>query len=409
MHYQDVLTFIMAGGRGQRLFPLTRDRAKPAVPFGGIYRIVDFTLSNCLNSGFHRVHVLTQYRSMSLDRHIRMGWNIFNPQVGNFIDTIPAQQRVDESWYKGTADAIYQNFHVIENDKPEYVLILAGDHIYKMDYGKMFKFHLEKKADFTVGLVRMPIEKSKELGVCEIDNDGRLVGFAEKPKNPKTIADDPSRFYASMGIYLVSTAFLKKILADDSQMQSQHDFGRDLIPRIYKECKVFAYDFNKFEQYGSYWRDIGTLDAYYQANMDLVNVTPEFDLYDRQWQIRTYQEQYPPAKTVYDGSLEPSRKGEVVQSLLSQGVVVSGGKVYRSILSPNVRVNSYTMVEDSIIMEGVDVGRYSKIRRAIIDKEVRIPQHEEIGYNLAADKKRFHVTEDGITVVAKREEIGKLS
>lgn len=409
MHYQDVLTFIMAGGKGQRLFPLTRDRAKPAVPFGGIYRIIDFTLSNCLNSGFHRVHVLTQYRSMSLDRHIRMGWNVFDPQVGNFIDTIPAQQRVDESWYKGTADAIYQNFHVIENDKPEYVLILAGDHIYKMNYGNMFKFHLEKKADFTVGLVRMPIEKSKELGVCEIDKDGRLIGFVEKAKNPKTIVDDPSHFYASMGIYLVSTEFLRKILADDSQMQSQHDFGKDVIPRIYKQYRVFAYDFNKFEKYGSYWRDIGTLDAYYQANMDLVNVTPEFDLYDRQWQIRTYQEQFPPAKTVYDGSVEPSRKGEVVQSLLAQGVVVSGGKIFRSILSPNVRVNSYTMVEDSIIMEGVDVGRYAKIKRAIIDKEVSIPQHEEIGYNLEADKKRFHVTEGGITVVAKREEIGKLS
>jgi len=338
-----------------------------------------------------------------------MGWNIFDPQVGNFIDTIPAQQRVDESWYKGTADAIYQNFHVIQNDKPEYVLILAGDHIYKMNYGNMFKFHLEKNADFTIGLVRMPIEKSKELGVCEMDGDGRLVGFAEKPKHPKTIEDAPNHFYASMGIYLAKTEFLKKILTEDSQRQSQHDFGKDVIPNIYKEFKVFAYDFNKYEKYGAYWRDIGTLDAYYEANMDLVNVTPEFDLYDKQWPIRTYEEQFPPAKTVYDGSLEPSRKGEVVQSLLSQGVVVSGGKIYRSILSPNVRVNSYTTVEDSIIMEGVDVGRYSKIRRAIIDKEVRIPQHEEIGYNIEADKKRFHVTEGGITVVAKREEIGKLS
>ncbi|MBM3252302.1 MAG: glucose-1-phosphate adenylyltransferase [Candidatus Omnitrophica bacterium] len=405
MYSSNVLTFIMSGGKGQRLFPLTRDRAKPAVPFGGIYRVIDFTLSNCLNSGFHKVHVLTQYRSMSLDRHIRLGWNVFDPQVGNFIDTIPAQQRVDESWYKGTADAIYQNFHVIDNDTPEYVLILAGDHVYKMDYRNMLRFHQEKNADFTVGLVRMPVEKSRELGVCEVNGDGRLVDFTEKPKNPKTIAGDPDHFFASMGIYFVGTGFLKKILLEDSQTKSQHDFGEDIIPKIYKQFKVFAYDFNEFEKYGSYWRDIGTLDAYYEANMDLVKVTPEFDLYDKNWPIRTYQVQSPPAKTVYDGSLEASRKGEVVQSLLSQGVVVSGGKVYRSILSPNVRVNSYTQVEDSIIMEGVDVARYAKIKKAIIDKEVKIPQGEEIGYNLEKDKKRFHVTDGGITVVAKRGEV----
>lgn len=395
----------MAGGKGQRLFPLTRDRAKPAVPFGGIYRIIDFTLSNCLNSGFHKIHVLTQYRSLSLDRHIRVGWNIFDPQIGNFIDTIPAQQRVGESWYKGTADAIYQNLNVINDDNPEYVLILAGDHIYKMDYRNMFKFHLEKKSDFTIGLVRMPIDKLKELGACKIDKDARLVEFSEKPEPSKNITDADKQFYASMGIYLVSAEFLKKILSEDSQKQSQHDFGRDIIPQIYKDFRVYAYDFNKFEKYGSYWRDIGTLDAYYEANMDLVQVTPEFDLYDKNWPIRTYQIQSPPAKTVYDGLWEPSRKGEVVHSLLSQGVVVSGGKVLRSILSPTVRVNSFSQVEDSIIMEGVDVGRYAKIKRAIIDKEVKIPQREEIGYDLEKDRKRFHVTDGAVTVVAKRGEM----
>jgi glucose-1-phosphate adenylyltransferase len=405
MNTSNIITFIMAGGRGERLFPLTRDRAKPAVPFGGVYRIIDFTLSNCLNSGFHKIHVLIQYRSLSLARHIRLGWDIFEPQVGNFIDVVPAQHRVGESWYKGTADAIYQNLYFIDNEKPQYCLILAGDHVYKMDYSKMVQFHLEKKADFTLGVVRMPIDKSSQLGVCEVDRTGRLVGFEEKPKHPKSVPDDKEVVYASMGIYFASSSFIKDILTEDAHKASQHDFGKDVIPTIYKKKKVFAYDFQNCEKYGNYWRDIGTLDAYYEANMDLIQVTPTFNFYDQEWPLRTFQEQFPPAKTVYDGSWDPSRKGEAIQSLLSNGVVVSGGRVIRSVLSPNVRVNSFSLVEDSVLMEGVDIGRYAKIKRAIIDKDVKIPQHMEIGYNPEEDRKRFFVTDSGITVVAKGEKI----
>ncbi len=400
-----IITFIMAGGRGERLLPLTRDRAKPAVPFGGVYRIVDFTLSNCLNSGLHRIHVLIQYRSISLARHIRLGWDIFDLQIGNYIDVVPAQHRVGESWYKGTADAIYQNIYILENEQPEYCLILAGDHVYKMDYSNMIRFHEENNSDFTVGVVRMPKDKSKELGVCEVDANGQLVGFEEKPKNPKLIPEDPSQVYASMGIYFASSSVIKEILSEDAAKLSHHDFGKDVIPAIYKKKKVFAYDFNKYEKYGNYWRDIGTIDAYYEANMDLIQVTPTFNLYDQDWPIRTYQGQFPPAKTVYDGSWDPSRKGEATQCLLSNGVVVSGSKVTKSILSPNVRVNSFAQVEESVLMEGVDIARYAKVRRAIIDKDVKIPQHTEIGYNPEEDKKRFFVTESGITVVAKGEKL----
>ncbi|MEW6008599.1 MAG: glucose-1-phosphate adenylyltransferase [Candidatus Omnitrophota bacterium] len=405
MSQPNIITFIMAGGKGERLFPLTRDRAKPAVPFGGVYRIIDFTLSNCLNSGFHKIHVLIQYRSISLARHIRLGWDIFDLQLGNYIDVVPAQHRVGESWYKGTADAIYQNIYIVDNEKPDYCFILAGDHVYKMDYRNMVNFHLEKNAEFTLGVVRMPKDKSSQLGVCEVNEEGRLIGFEEKPRNPKTIFQDPDYVYASMGIYFASTAVIKEILTEDAKATSHHDFGKDVIPAIYKKRKVFAYDFQNREKYGNYWRDIGTLDAYYQANMDLIQVTPTFNLYDQEWPIRTFQGQYPPAKTVYDGSWDPSRKGEAIQSLLSNGVVVSGGRVIRSVLSSNVRVNSFSLVEDSVLMEGVDIGRYAKIKCAIIDKDVKIPQHMEIGYDPESDKKRFFVTESGITVVAKGEKI----
>ncbi len=402
---KNTVAFLMAGGKGKRLHPLTRDRAKPAVPFGGVYRIVDFTLSNCLNSGLHKIHVLVQYRSISLARHIRLGWNVFAPQTGNYIDVIPAQHRVGESWYKGTADAVYQNIYILDEEKRDYVFILAGDHIYKMDYRKMIRFHEEKKADLTVGVVRMPVEKAGDLGVCEINFKNRIVGFHEKPEKPITVPGDRNRAYVSMGIYFARRKTIKQILSDDSRKESHHDFGLDIIPSIYKRMKVFAYDFNRFEKHGSYWRDIGTLDGYYEANMDLVKVTPQFNLYDGEWPIRTHQEQSPPAKTVFDGSWDPSRKGEASQSLISNGVIISGGKVAGSILSPNVRVNSFSEVKDSIIMEGVDIGRHTKIRRTIIDKGVNIPQKMEIGYDLEKDKKRFHVTESGIVVVARHEKI----
>ena len=402
---KNIIVFIMAGGKGERLYPLTRDRAKPAVPFGGVYRIIDFPLSNCLNSGLYKIHVLIQYRSISLARHIRMGWNIFEPETGSYIDLVPAQHRVGESWYKGTADAVYQNIYILEEERPSYVIVLAGDHIYKMDYRKMIQFHEDKKSDFTIGVVRMPKTKAKDLGVCEINSKARLISFQEKPDTPITIPGDRERVYASMGIYFAKREIFKEILAEGAGRTSRHDFGRDIIPSIYKRMRVFCYDFNRFEKHGSYWRDIGTRDDYYKANMDLVEVTPEFNLYDLQWPIRTYQEQFPPAKTVFDGLWDPSRKGEAMQSLLSNGVIISGGRVIKSILSPNVRINSFSEIKDSIIMEGVDIGRYARIKKAIIDKGVRIPRKALIGYDLKEDKKRFTVTANGVVIVAKHQKV----
>lgn len=399
-----VLTFIMAGGKGERLFPLTKDRTKPAVPFGGIYRIIDFTLSNCINSGLRRIYVLTQYKSASLHRHLRLGWNILPSELHQFIELLPAQQRISESWYLGTADAIYQNFYTVEMDEPDEVLILAGDHIYKMNYYSMIDFHREINADLTVGVVEVDKGKSGELGVVEVDATGAVRGFQEKPANPKTIPAQLDKIYASMGIYVFNHPVLEEELkADAHRSNSTHDFGKDIIPQMLKKHRrICAYNFideNKTE--AKYWRDIGTIDAYYEANMDLVQVDPVFNLYDKNWPIRTYEEQFPPAKTVFAGEEITSRVGLVLDSLVSSGCIISGGRVQRSILSPNVRVNSYSEVYDSILMEGVNVGRYAKIKKAIIDKDVDIPQGIVIGYDLKEDKKRFFVTESGIVVVAK--------
>ncbi|MBM3249719.1 MAG: glucose-1-phosphate adenylyltransferase [Candidatus Omnitrophica bacterium] len=403
-----VLTFIMAGGKGERLYPLTRDRTKPAVPFGGIYRIIDFTLSNCINSGLRRIYLLTQYKSASLQKHIRLGWNILPSELGQFIEILPAQQRIGDTWYLGTADAIYQNLYTIGDEEPDEVLILAGDHIYKMNYYAMIDFHRDSDADLTVGVVEMEKGESPHYGVLEVDQKDRVLGFQEKPGEPKTIPNQPDKIFASMGIYIFKTGVLEAELGEDSQAPSStHDFGRDIIPRMVKKgFKVFAYNFrdeNKKE--AKYWRDIGTIDAYYEANMDLVQVDPVFNLYDRDWPIRTYQEQFPPLKTVFAGDEVPGRVGLVLDSLVSSGCIVSGGRLQRSILSPNVRINSYSQVYDSILMEGVCVSRYAKIKRAIIDKDVEIPQGMVIGYDAKEDKKRFHVTESGIVVVAKGTEI----
>jgi glucose-1-phosphate adenylyltransferase len=404
---KDVLTFIMAGGKGERLYPLTRDRAKPAVPFGGIYRIIDFPLSNCINSGVRKIHILIQYKSMSLDRHLRMGWNIFDSELGEYIDVIPAQQRIGEKWYQGTADAIYQNIYAIQMQNESYILILAGDHIYKMDYSKLVDYHKQKGADLTVGAVMMPKANASQFGVIEADHEDRIVGFKEKPRGePKTIPARPDFVYASMGIYVFSKDVLVNVLEEDSKKDTSHDFGKNIIPNmVASDSKVFAYNFLDEDGDPGYWRDIGTIDAYYEANMDLVTITPEFNLYDRQWPVRTYQEQFPPAKTVFTGGEDPGRVGRALDSIISNGCIISGGKVQRSILSPNVRINSYCEVEESILMEGVDVGRYAKVRRAIIDKDVKIPQGAEIGYNLERDKKNFYVTESGIVVVAKKTDI----
>jgi len=402
-----VLTFIMAGGKGERLLPLTKDRTKPAVPFGGIYRIIDFTLSNCINSGMRKIYILTQYKSASLQRHIRLGWNFLPSELGQFIELLPAQQRVGDSWYLGTADAIYQNLYTLEMDKPDEVLILAGDHIYKMNYYSMIDVHREQNADLTVGVVEIEKSKSKHLGVVEVDASGRVSGFLEKPANPKTIPGKPDKIYGSMGIYVFNQSVLmQELLEDAKNHKSSHDFGKDIIPQMLKKgMKVVAFNFRDKDRNEEYWRDIGTIDAYYEANMELIQVNPTFNLYDQEWPLRTFQEQYPPVKTVHSGDREEGRVGLVLDSIVSEGCVVSGGRVQRSILSQNVRINSFSEVYDSILMEGVNVGRYAKIKRAIIDKDISIPQGMVIGFNLEEDKKKFFVSESGIVVVAKGTEI----
>ena len=404
---KSVVTFILAGGKGERLHPLTKDRAKPAVPFGGIYRIIDITLSNCINSNLRRIHTLIQYKSISLQRHLRLGWNFFNSELGEYIDVIPAQQRVGSNWYQGTADAIFQNIYTIEQEKPDSVLILAGDHIYKMNYHTMIDFHEQNNADMTVAVVELKKELGAGLGVIQTDETKKVLGFQEKPQNPAHIPGKPEIVYASMGIYLFKRSVLEEELIEDAQKNTSHDFGKDIIPQMLKKKKrVFAYNFkdeNKNE--ALYWRDVGTIDAYYEANMDLVQVSPIFNLYDKEWPIRTYQEQFPPAKTVFSGDENPERMGLVLDSMISSGCIVSGGRVQGSILSPNVRINSYTEVHDSILMDNVNVGRYTKIHRAIIDKDVNIPPGTIIGYNAKDDKKRFTVSPNGVVVVAKGTEI----
>ncbi len=397
------LTFLMAGGKGERLFPLTKDRAKPAVPFGGIYRIVDFTLSNCINSGIRRIYVLVQYKSMSLARHIRMGWNILNAEVEEFIDVLPAQQRIDEHWYQGTADAIYQNIYSIQSENPDQVLILAGDHIYKMNYRLMLDFHRESKADLTIGVVPVPVEEAHDVGVIRVDGQAAVIGFEEKPKEPRTIPGDPKHVYGSMGIYIFNRRVLEEELSEDAKKETAHDFGKNIIPQMIQKGnrRIMAYQFvdmNKKE--GLYWRDVGTLDAYYESNIDLVQVTPHFNIYDREWPIRTYQLQYPPAKFVFNQKVD-GRRGIAVDSLVSDGCIISGGSVKRSILSPNVRVHSFSDVEDSLLFEGVEVGRHAKVKNAIIDKHVKIMPNATVGYDKELDRKRFTVTPKGIVVVEK--------
>jgi glucose-1-phosphate adenylyltransferase len=355
-----------------------------------------------------RIYLLTQYKSESLQRHIRLGWNILPSELGQYLEMLPAQQRIGDQWYLGTADAIYQNLYTLEDEQPDEVLILAGDHIYKMNYYSMIDFHREQGVDLTVGVVEIDKEKAAHLGVVEVDNLGRVIGFEEKPRNPKTIPGQPDKIYASMGIYVFQTHTIRQELHDDAnRADTSHDFGRDIIPQMLKKgANISAYNFrdeNKKE--AQYWRDIGTIDAYFEANMDLIQVDPTFNLYDKEWPIRTHQEQFPPAKTVFAGEEVTGRVGLALDSIISMGCIISGGRVQRSILSPNVRVNSYSHVHDSILMEGVNVGRHAKIKRAIIDKDVIIPQGMVIGYDPKEDRKKFHITESGIVVVAKGTEI----
>lgn len=399
---ENLIAILLAGGAGERLYPLTRDTAKPAVPFGGAYRIIDFTLSNCINSDVRKIFVLTQYKSLELTRHIRDGWNILSAELGEFIEVIPPMKRVHEDWYQGTADAVFQNFQSIEVENPAETLVLAGDHIYKMDYGEMVAWHRKYDADITIATIRVPPEESWRFGVAEIDPDYRIVGFEEKPQhgNPRRSAFDPEAVSASMGIYVFKTDVLLRMLHEDAQNpNSSHDFGKDVIPCNLRNAKVIAYDFRDINaKMVRYWRDVGTLDAYYEANMDLVAVVPEFNLYDQRWPIRTKVTQQPPAKFVF--AQEGRRMGVAVDSVVSAGCIVSGGRVLHSILSPGVRVNSYCEVEYSILMPGTDIGRYSRIRRAIINTGVKIPESSVIGYDLDADRaKGYHITDAGIVVV----------
>jgi glucose-1-phosphate adenylyltransferase len=407
---REVLTIILAGGRGTRLDPLTRHRAKPAVPFGGLYRIIDFTLSNCINSGLRRVVVMTQYKARSLDRHIRQGWSFLSNELGEYVEVLPPQQRANEEWYRGTADALYHNIYSLETEKKEITLILAGDHIYKMDYGQMISAHMANQADLTVGCIPVPRAESKHFGIVTCNGDHRITGFQEKPDVADPIPGDPQHALGSMGIYVFNTEWLFDLLIEDQNVEtSSHDFGKDIIPAVIGSHRVFAYPFrdrNVGADSSPYWRDVGTIDAYYQANMDLVDVVPVLNLYDKSWPIRTLQPQVPPPKFVHfaPGLPGETRRGEAVDSMVCAGSIVSGGHVRHSILSPNVRVNSYAVVEDSILFDGVKIGRKARVRRAIIDKGVEVPEHAEIGYNLELERRRgFTVTDSGIVVIAKGE------
>ena len=404
-----VLTVILAGGKGTRLEPLVRDRAKPAVPFGGLYRIIDFTLSNCINSGLRKVLVVTQFKSRSLDRHIRLGWNFLSPELGEGIEVLPPQQRIDENWYKGTADACYQNIYSMEKDDPDLVLVLGGDHIYKMNYAEMLQYHTDKRADLTIGCIPIPIGESDQFGIMEVDTDHRVAAFKEKPKTCDSMPGQPDLALGSMGIYVFNARTMYELLCEDAaKADSGHDFGKDIIPMMLRGgMRVYAHPFQDQNQKTmSYWRDVGTLDAYYQANLDLIAVEPELNLYDDAWPVRTVQAQAPPPKFVHgaDGPPGQARRGEALDSLVCQGSIVSGGSVKRSILSPSVRVNSYAVVEDSILFDRVDVGRYCRVRRAIIDKDVKLPPYTVIGYDAEFDRRRgFTVTEGGVVVVPKAE------
>jgi glucose-1-phosphate adenylyltransferase len=400
------LAMILAGGEGRRLDPLTRERAKPAVPFGGRYRIIDFVLSNFANSGLLRMKVLVQYKSESLNTHVQRAWRL-TALLNEYVEIVPAQMRVGPKWFEGSADAIYQNLNIITDEEPEFTYVFGADHIYRMDVNQMLEFHVDKKADLTVAAIPIPVEAASDFGVIEVDAEGRMIGFVEKPKSPKTIPGDPTRCLASMGNYLFTTDVLvQEIVRDAGDPESVHDFGKSIVAQMYQRKRVYVYDFvqnvvpGQSERERGYWRDVGSLDAYYQCNMDLVDVDPVFSLYNDRWPIYTIQYNSPPAKFVFANERE-GRVGRATDSLVSEGCIISGGQVNRSILSPQVRINSYAQVDGSILFENVKIGRHCRIRRAIIDKHVEIPAGTSIGYDLEEDRKRFHVTETGIVVIPK--------
>jgi len=399
---RNAIGVLLAGGQGERLWPLTRDRAKPAVPFGGTYRIIDITLSNCLNSDLRRVFVLTQYKALSLNRHVRRGWSVLMG-LGDFIEVLPPQMRVSQHWYQGTADAVYQNIYSIGSEQSNYVFILSGDHIYKMNYQTMLEQHVDSGADVTVATIEVDAAAAaKQLGVIETDEHWRIIGFEEKPANPKRSRLHSDKVNASMGVYIFNTQLLVPILIDDAENPtSAHDFGKDILPRIIGKYRVFAYNFrdeNKKET--SYWRDVGTIDAYHEANRDLCAVSPVFNLYDKSWPLHTWQQQYPPAKFVFG---DPERTGTAIDSIVAGGSIISGGRVENCVVGYDVRVNSYSDVEESIIFNHVNIGRRCRIRRAIIDRHVNLPECTVIGYDLEADRARYSVSDGGVVVVVRPE------
>jgi glucose-1-phosphate adenylyltransferase len=399
----NVLAILLAGGAGERLFPLTRDTAKPGVPFGGVYRIVDFTLSNCANSDVRRIFILTQYKSLELNRHVRDAWQIYSSALGEFIEVLPPMKRVSDEWYQGTADAVYQNLQSILTESPDHVLVLAADHIYKMDYCHMLAWHNSQRADITIATIQIDPSEAERFGVARIDRDYRVYGFEEKPKhgNPVRSAFDPDMISASMGIYILNTKVLaEELMADAADPLSSHDFGRDILPGCLARRRVVAYDFIDINAKAArYWRDVGTLDAYYDANMDLISVTPEFNLYDMKWPIRMRPIQAPPAKFVFGE--EGQRMGAAIDSIVSPGCIVSGGRVRKSILGPFARVNSYSDVDASILMPNAIVGRYSRVKRAILDEGVVLPENSSVGFDAEADRALGRVvTDSGITVVS---------
>ena len=393
---KNTLTMVLAGGQGERLYPLTRDRAKPAVPFGGIYRIIDFTLSNCLNANLRRIYVLTQYKSSSLDLHLRLGWSILNNELGEYIYTIPPQQRMADRWYRGTADAIFQNVYTLEQERPDRVLILSGDHVYKMDYSGMLHFHCASGADLTVACVEVPLQHAAQLGVMEVDSSSRIVGFEEKPDSPRPMPGNPESALASMGVYVFNTGVLVRTVVDDAKRETAHDFGKNIIPGLVDGGRVFAYNLKNGNRNPTvYWRDIGLLDTYWEANLDLVSPSPQFRLHDRAWPIRTYQRPYPPARVHFtDGA-------GAANTLICGGCVVDDARVDESILSCGVRVQPGARVTESILMEGVVVDGGAQVHRAIVDKGVTIPAGCRIGSDLEEDRRRFTVTDGGIVVVPK--------
>jgi glucose-1-phosphate adenylyltransferase len=400
---KNTYAMVLAGGRGSRLHQLTDWRAKPAVPFGGKFRIIDFVLSNCVNSGIRHIGVATQYKSHSLIQHIQRGWSFLNGQFGEFVDLLPAQQRVSEDhWYKGTADAVFQNLDILRASNPDFVLILGGDHVYKMDYGKLLAFHVENKADMTVACLEVPIAEAVDFGVMGVDENSRVVEFVEKSPNPASIPGKPGKSLANMGIYVFNSKFLfEQLIRDADDKHSSHDFGKDLIPYMIKKYHVFAQNFEEScvgmgDDHVPYWRDVGTIDSYWEANMELTKVIPDLNMYDQEWPIWTHQEQLPPAKFVFD---EERRRGMAIDSLVSGGCIVSGSTVRRSLLFSDVRVNSYCNIEDSVLLPNVDVCRDVTLKRVIVDKDCRIPEGLEVGVNPEEDRKRFHVSPNGVTLI----------